>query len=78
MRGDIRGNDVVSMYSLCDLSPVCATISFLCTVNNMHCVTIKSVDNQIYIFVPTFFVLKFCTNSCLLKWKKIGSGGKQR
>jgi len=34
-------NDVISEFSLCDgsRSHVCATLSFLCTVNNMHSVT---------------------------------------
>jgi len=51
---------------------MCATLSFLCTVSNMHSVTyiaarrrglmhIKAVDNQLFIFLPTFFVLMFRT-----------------
>ena len=34
-------NDVISMCSLCDYlkSPMCATLNFLCTVNNMRSVT---------------------------------------
>jgi len=40
--------------------------------------TIKAADNQIYIFVPTFFILKFCTNFFLLKrTKSLGSARKK-
>ena len=65
-------------------SPVCTR--FLCTVNHARCniaamwrgcMLIKALDNQIYIFVPTFFVLKFRTNSFAQREKSLGSGRKK-
>ena len=62
------------------VSCVCNTKLFV-YVSNMHSVTklaprwrglmhIKAVDNQKYIFVPTFFILKFRSIFFLLKGKK--------
>ena len=69
------------IFCVIKIARVCNTKLFMYCKQHAQCniaarrrclMHIKAVDNQKYIFVPTFFLLTFRTKFCLLKWKKWG------